>query len=69
MANEKDRQIIRQSQIKSTVDYFNMMGIKPSLEDVIKTVTLLEMFCVEGYSKDMIGRFEKLDRHIEEMYK
>ena len=69
MATEKDRQIIRQSQIKSTIDYFNMMGIQPTLEDVVKTTTLLEMFCVEGYSKDMIGRFEKLDQHIQEMYK
>jgi hypothetical protein len=69
MATEKDRQIIRQSQIKSTIDYFNMMGIQPTLEDVVKTTTLLEMFCVEGYSKEMIGRFEKLDQHIQEMYK
>jgi hypothetical protein len=69
MATEKDRQIIRQSQIKSTIDYFNMMEIQPTLEDVVKTTTLLEMFCVEGYSKEMIGRFEKLDQHIQEMYK
>lgn len=68
MATEKDRQIIRQSQIKSSLDYFKMMGINPTLEDVIKTTTLLEMFCVNGYSKDMVDRFEKLDDHIREMY-
>jgi len=68
MATEKDRQIIRQSQIKTSLDYFKMMGINPTLEDVIKTTTLLEMFCVNGYSKDMVDRFEKLDDHIREMY-
>ena len=68
MATEKDRQIIRQSQIKSSLDYFNMMGIKPTWDDVIRTATLLESFCVNGYSKDIISKFEKLDNHLKEMY-
>lgn len=68
MATEKDRQIIRQSQIKSSLDYFNMMGIKPSLDDVIRTTTLLESFCVNGYSKEIIEKFEKLENHLKEMY-
>jgi len=35
--------------------------------DLIKTTTMLEEFIVNGYSKDMVVKFEKLDSHIQEL--
>lgn len=69
MANDKDRQIIRQSQLKLTLDYYNTCGVCPTLQDIIKSTTLLEDFCINGYSKELSARFEKLDNYIEEQYK
>jgi hypothetical protein len=65
----KDRQIIRQSMSKLSLEYFNSCGICPTIVDVIKTTTMLEDFCVNGYSKELIEKIGKLDKHIEEVYK
>jgi hypothetical protein len=65
--NDKDRQIIRQSQIKLSLDYLNGCGICPSMVDLIKTTTMLEEFIVNGYSRDIVQKFEKLDSHIQEL--
>jgi hypothetical protein len=65
--NDNQRQIIRQSQIKLSLDYFNTCGVCPSMSDLIKTTTMLEEFIVNGYSKDMIQKFEKLDSYIQEL--
>jgi hypothetical protein len=66
---EKQHIIVRQSMIKFTLDYFNQCGICPSMEDVMKVTTILENFCIEGYSKDMSTKFEKIDQYIKDKYK
>jgi hypothetical protein len=65
--NDNQRAIIRQSQIKLALDYFHSCDICPSMVDLIKTTTMLEEFIVNGYSKDMVVKFEKLDSHIQEL--
>jgi len=67
-ATDKDKQIIRQSQLKLALDYFNTCGKCPSISNLIKTTTMLEDFVINGYSKEMISKFEKLDTYISEQY-
>lgn len=67
-ASEKDKQIIRQSQLKLSLDYFNHCGICPSIVDLMKTTTMLEDFVINGYSKEMVSKFENLDIYIKETY-
>lgn len=65
----KDRQIIRQSMSKLSLEYFNSCGICPTFTDLIKTTTMLEDFCSNGYSKELVTKMEKLDQYIEDTYK
>lgn len=64
----KERQIIRQSQIKLALDYFHSCGVCPTSKDLIRTTTLLEDYIFNGYSKSLSDRFEKLDEYISENY-
>jgi hypothetical protein len=57
-------QIIRQSQIKTAIDYFNLIDKKPSMVDLIKISTMMEQFIVKGYSKEMVELMTKVDEHI-----
>ena len=68
-ATDKDKQIIRQSQLKFALDYYNTCGICPTMSDLIKTTTMLEDFVINGYSKDMVSKFEKLDAFINSEYR
>jgi len=66
---EKDLQIIRQSQLKLTMDYFNACGTCPSITDLLKVTTMLENFVVNGYKTADLPKYEALDRYINEFYK
>ena len=69
MATEKDKQIIRQSQLKLVLDYFQMCGLCPSLGDVIKVTTMMEKYVIEGYSTDIMNSFERIEKYINEEYR
>ena len=56
--------IIRQSQIATAVNYFTLLGKKPTMVDLIKVSTMMEKFINEGYSKSMVELMEKVDEHI-----
>lgn len=60
----QQEQIIRQSQISTAVNYFNLIGKKPSMVDLIKVSTMMEKFITDGYSKSMVELMEKVDEHI-----
>lgn len=66
---EKDLQIIRQSQLKLTMDYFTACGTCPSMTDLLKVTTMLENFVVNGYKTADLPKYEALDKYINEHYK
>lgn len=66
---EKDLQIIRQSQLKLTMDYFTACGTCPSMTDLLKVTTMLENFVVNGYRAADLPKYEALDKYINEHYK
>jgi len=65
----KARRIARQSQMERSIEYFQMCSICPSLSDLIKTTTMLEEFVINGYSKEMLEKFDKLDEYINKEYR
>ncbi len=66
---EKDLQIIRQSQLKLSLDYLTSCGICPSMVDLVKVTTMLENFVVNGYRSADIPKYEAVDKYINETYK
>lgn len=69
MASTQQEQIVRQSQIKLALDYFNACGVCPTMVDLMKTTTMLEQFIINGYSNDLVSSFNELDKHIQKEYK
>jgi len=67
-ATEKDRQIIRQSMSKLALQYFENCRVCPTMADIVKITTMLEDYTINGYSKDMVSKMEKLDEYIQETY-
>lgn len=66
---EKDLQIIRQSQLKLSMDFFTACGACPSMVDLVKVTTMLENFVVNGYRSADIPKYEALDNYINDTYK
>jgi hypothetical protein len=69
MARTQSEQIVAQSQLKVTLDYFQMCGICPTLADVMKVSTMLEKFVRDGYSTQLMESFSRIDDYIQEEYK
>ena len=67
--DHKQEMIIRQSQIKLALDYFNACNICPTLADLVKTTTMLEKYIKDGYSPELISKFEKTDEFINKEYR
>tara|TARA_R110000823_G_scaffold302859_1_gene424144 strand:+ start:1968 stop:2201 length:234 start_codon:yes stop_codon:yes gene_type:complete len=67
--DHKQEMIIRQSQIKLSLDYFKACGVCPSLTDLMKITTMLEQYIKDGYNKEIVGKFEKIDDYIMKEYK
>jgi hypothetical protein len=69
VTTQKDLQIIRQSQIKVSLEFFAACGACPSIVDLVKVTTMLENFIVNGYKGSDIPKYEALDKYINETYK
>lgn len=69
MARTTQDQIIAQSQLKLTLDYFQMCGICPTLSEVVKISTMLEKYVKDGYSAALVESFDKIDAYIKENHK
>ena len=67
--NQTQNQIIRQSQIKLALDYFNTCEVCPTIVDLIKVTAMLENFIVNGYKSTEVSNYEALDKYIQEQYK
>lgn len=69
MARTSQDQIVAQSQLKLTLEYFQMCQICPTLSDVVKISTMLEKYVKDGYSSSLVESFDKIDEYINNNYK
>ena len=46
----KQQIIVRQSQLKNSLDYWRMLGAKPTLIEVVRVARVLSVFCLDGYN-------------------
>lgn len=65
---EKDRQIIRQSQLKLVLDYAIMRGYQISVNDLIKVTTMMEMFVINGYKASDMEKYEAIEKYLKDTY-
>ena len=68
MAQNKERQIAAQSQLKMVQEWATSCGYCLSLADLVKVSTLMVEYVENGYSKEMGDRLEKVDSYINSNY-
>jgi predicted GNAT superfamily acetyltransferase len=61
---QKQEAIVRQSQLKWTFDYLKQINLNLPLKDICGIVNVMTDYCLKGYSKDIAGRLEAIDKFI-----
>lgn len=69
MAQNKERMIAAQSQLKLTQEWARDCGYCLSLADLVKVSTVMVDYVENGYSKELGERLEKVDTYLQEQYK
>jgi len=64
MAQDKDRQIVTQSQLKFVFDYTNRLGVNLSLKETVGITNVMVDYCINGYSKELGDRLDAIDTFI-----
>ena len=64
MAQDKDKQIITQSQLKFVFDYTKQIGVNLSLKEICAITNVMVDYCVNGYNKDLGERLDAIDKFI-----
>jgi hypothetical protein len=68
MAQDKDRQIVTQSQLKLVMDYSKQIGVNLKLKEVIGVTNVLVDYCINGYSKELGDRLDSIDKFIQSKF-
>lgn len=63
--NDEKKQvyIIRQSQLERTLEYYTMLGKKPTMLEWVKTAELLKDYVYEGLTDEVRKRINGLDNY------
>lgn len=64
MAQDKDRQIVTQSQLKFIFDYTNRLGVNLTLKETVGITNVMVDYCINGYSKELGDRLDAIDTFI-----
>ena len=68
MAQDKDRQIVTQSQLKLVMDYTKQIGVNLKLKEFIGVTNVLVDYCINGYSKELGDRLDSIDKFIQSKF-
>ena len=69
MAQNKERQIMAQSQLKMAQEWANSCGYCLTLKDLVSISVVLVDYCENGYSKELGDRLNKVDDYLQKQYK
>tara|TARA_R110000822_G_scaffold95196_3_gene217841 strand:+ start:84 stop:296 length:213 start_codon:yes stop_codon:yes gene_type:complete len=60
--------IARQSQMERSIEYFQLIDKKPTLEDLVLTSHILHKYIINGWDTEMKDLIQKLDGHLTKKY-
>lgn len=64
MAQNKERQIASQSQLKLVLDWATTNNTSLTLKELVSISVVLTDYVEMGYSKEIEGRLEKIDNYL-----
>lgn len=65
MAQDKEKVIVTQSQLKFVFDYTNKLRVNLTLKELVGVTNVLVDYCINGYSKELGDRLESIDKFIQ----
>ena len=65
MAQDTQKQIVTQSQIKVVMDYTKQLGVNLTLKEIVGITNVLVDYCINGYNKDIGDRLDAIDKFID----
>lgn len=67
--HSRDIQILRQSQSKMALEYTNSVGVKITVEELLRITDIFVECCLRPQDNDLKERIKKLDKWLEEKKK
>jgi len=66
--NDSHRQtlIVRQSQMERAIEYYQLMGVQPTVMELIATADHFAQFVENGITKEIVEKTKKVDNFIKE---
>jgi hypothetical protein len=64
MVNDKDLQIVRQSQLKLVLEYTSHAQVQLKLKEIVGITNVMVDYCINGYSKELGDRLNGIDVFI-----
>lgn len=64
MAQEKEKVIVTQSQLKFVQDYTKQIGVNLTLKEMVAVTNVMVDYCMNGYSKEIGERLDSVDKFI-----
>ena len=68
MAQEKEKTIVTQSQLKFVQDYSKQIGVNLTLKEMVGITNVMVDYCMNGYSTEIGKRLESIDKFIVEKF-
>jgi hypothetical protein len=68
MAQDTQKTIVTQSQLKFVFDYTNKLGVNLTLKETVGITNVLVDYCLHGYSKEIGERLDSIDKFIKSKF-
>lgn len=68
MAQDTQKTIVTQSQLKFVFDYTQKLNLNLKLKELVGITNVLVDYCINGYSKEIGERFDSIDKFIESKF-
>jgi hypothetical protein len=60
----KDKYITRQSSITRAIEFYSLLGLKPTMLELVATADHFYQFVEQGVNKDIIQKSKRVDEFI-----
>lgn len=68
MAQDTQKTIVTQSQLKFVQDYSRQINVNLTLKETVGITNVLVDYCLNGYSKDIGERLDAIDKFIKSKF-
>jgi hypothetical protein len=68
MAQDREKTIVTQSQLKFVQDYSRQLNVNLTLKEMVGITNVMVDYCINGYSTEIAKRLDTIDKFILEKF-